>query len=106
MIENITFCTVDDLEELTGLTHKELWEYGFNLDDCDGVMILDGDALPLKMYEDFYGIHYYLDINLWEYYYDGKISYVIYDILANWENYSAGCNYTRYDGKIYVSKHH
>lgn len=45
---NITLCDVSELEDITGLTHDELWDKGFNLDDCDAVMILDADALPLK----------------------------------------------------------
>ena len=35
MIDCIIFTTEEELQELTGLDHEELWEAGFNLDDWD-----------------------------------------------------------------------
>ena len=35
MTKLIAFETSEELQKLTGLTHDELWENGFNLDDWD-----------------------------------------------------------------------
>ena len=104
---NVQFCDVDELEEITGLTHEELWEHNFNLDDCDAVMIIDENILPLEFKESEFGYKYWTPAeDLYGLYYDNKIDRALFDILDNWENYCVGCNYTKYNGKIYVSKHH
>lgn len=107
MITNVQFCDVNDLEGITGLSHNELWKHDFNLDDCDAVMILDENLLPLEQDIDEYGNTSWQPVdNLWSLYWDNKISASLYDVLNSWENYCVGCHYTKYNGKIYVSKHH
>ena len=112
MVIDVTFCDVDDLEEITGLTHNELWKNGFNLDDCDAVMIIDEKDLSLKKVETLTyanGTPEYKWVpeeDIWDLYWTNKISRGLYDILDNWENYCAGCWYTKYNGKVYISKHH
>ena len=44
MVNVTIFDTSEELEQLTGLTHKELWENGFNLDDWDWGFCLDENA--------------------------------------------------------------
>lgn len=112
MVIDVTFCDVDDLEEITGLTHDELWKNGFNLDDCDAVMIIDEKDLPLKKeetwtYSDGTSDYEWIPSDdLYSLYYEDKINPALYDLLDNWENYCVGCWYTKYNGKVYVSKHH
>lgn len=104
---NVQFCDVDELEEITGLTHEQLWDNYFDLDDCDAVMIIDEDALPLKFDESEFGYKYWTPVDdLYTLMYDGKLDRCLWDILESWENYCVGCHYTKYNGKIYVSKHH
>ena len=107
MLEIITFCDPDDLEEIAGLSRKELWDNNFNLDDCDSVMIINEERLPLIFEKDEWGYESWHPQNdLYELFYDDKISRALFDILESWENYCVGCHYTKYDGKIYISKHH
>ena len=42
MIKSITFFSEEEeLQQLTGLNHDELWEAGFNLDDWDFGLVVD-----------------------------------------------------------------
>lgn len=104
---NVQFCDVDELEEITGLTHEELWDHHFNLDDCDAVMILDEDALPLEFHDEGKYCQYWeLADDLFSLYYNDKIDRCFCDILEDWGNYCVGAHYTKYNGKVYISKHH
>ena len=44
MVNVTIFHTDEELEQLTGLTNKELWKNGFNLDDWDWGFCLDKDS--------------------------------------------------------------
>lgn len=107
MIVNLQLCDVSDLEVATGLSHNELWDNGFNLDDCDCVLIVDESALPVsKVTDDFGYEHWRPSKDLYTLYYEDDISGTLYSILNEWEDYCVGSHYTKYNGKVYVSKHH
>lgn len=89
-IINLTmFTKADDLEELTGLTHEELWDHGFNLDDMDAGFVSD---TRLHMDVDEFDRLYNNDNYSW--------------LLGAMDSYCVGPTYTEYNGKHYYTVHH
>ena len=89
-IINLTmFTKADDLEELTGLTHEELWDHGFNLDDMDVGFVSD---IPLHTDTDEFDWLYNNDEYSW--------------LLNAMNNYCVGPTYREYNGKHYYTVHH
>lgn len=100
VIKLTVFETEEELKELTGLSHKELWEVGFNLDDWD-----IGFQSDIKLHAE----PTQEDINDRE--------YSLEDLIADWDlpvhwlmqqmtNYCVGANYVIFDGKHYYTVHH
>lgn len=97
MIKNLTFFeSTEELEEITGLSHDELWENGFNLDDMDWGFCSDEKYVETS--KDEWG---------------GNVASVrcdntsfIYQILQWMDNYCIGFRYTEYNGKHYYILHH
>ena len=57
MIKDITFFeTTKELEKLTRLSHTELWENGFNLDDMDWGFVLNENYM-IKDYDKYNDIY-------------------------------------------------
>lgn len=84
---NITFYEGSaDLQELTGLSYKELWEAGFNLDDMDFGIVCD-----VELVEDWWsnGAPYY---SWW--------------LLDRMDSHCVGYNHVEYNGKHYYTVHH
>lgn len=52
MINLTMFSTEEDLITLTGLTHDELWENDFNLDDWDVGFVSDVPLTIIEHYDD------------------------------------------------------
>lgn len=89
MIQNlIMFTTTKDLEKLTGLTHEELWEHNFNLDDMDVGFVSD---TPLHTGQDEYN-----------WLYSEEYSW----LLNAMNNYCVGAECVVYNGKYYYTVHH
>lgn len=100
MVKLITFETEKELEELTGLTQKDLWNVGFNLDDWD-----IGFQSDTKLHEDPSPE----DIESGDF--CGWELLVPFDSPAHWlmnqmNNYCVGAEYVFYKGKHYYTVHH
>lgn len=100
MVKLITFETVEELEELTGLTEEELWKSGFNLDDWDigfqSDTKLHADVTPEELEQGEYC---------------GRELPVPFGGPAYWlmnqmNNYCVGAEYVFYKGKHYYTVHH
>lgn len=99
MIKNITFFdSVDELENITGLTHDELWENGFNLDDMEWGFVTEG--LEMNVSIDEFGFKYY-DVKDYH-----KGGWYIHNLLTWMEQYCVGYTYTEYKGKQFFTLHH
>lgn len=87
MTENVVFFTgAKDLETLTGLSHNELWDAGFNLDDMDF-----GLATSVE----------------WDgHWFATNSPYYQYWMLSRMENHCVGYYHTEYNGKHYYTVHH
>jgi hypothetical protein len=84
---NITFYEGSaDLQELTGLSYKELWEAGFNLDDMD------------------FGI--VCDVELGEDWWSNGAPYYSWWLLDRMDSHCVGYNHVEYNGKHYYTVHH
>lgn len=79
----------DDLQELTGLTHNELWDAGFNLDDWDFGFCSDEE----------------LDLNAYDY---GKYNCGYYYLMRSlcMNNPAFEPEHTEYNGKHYYMCYH
>ena len=89
MIQNlIMFTKADDLEELTGLTHDELWDHGFNLDDMDVGFVSNQ---PLHTAKDEYD---WLESDDYSW------------LINAMNNYCVGAMHTEYKDKHYYTVHH
>ena len=133
MIRNLTFFeTTKEIEELTGLSHDQLWEHGFNLDDMDWGFAIDGEDWFIK--EPYYWAQDIRDKvnNEWEIItdydqrildaiakdpdydleyetvinYDKEIPYWLERLLDMMEAYCVGYSVATYNGKTYVTQHH
>lgn len=102
MINNITyFDDADDLEKLTGLSHEELWEHGFNLDDITAGFMTEG--LPIKTRKCDW------DPSVTEYYieeYANEVPAFISLLLTDWADYCCGYHIAVYNNKQYFTLHH
>ena len=102
MIADVKFFdTPEELEKLTGLTHEELWDHGFNLDDMDwgletNFVLHDGGE------EDEFG---YISKTA-KYLTNGEIPCSLIQIIGWMENYCVGFWHTEYNGKQYYTLHH
>ena len=79
------FSTEDELKRLTGLTHEDLWEVGFNLDDWDWGFVSDTE---------------------WEGYFSAEHPYYEYWLLSRMDSYCVGYEHTEFDGKHYYMLYH
>lgn len=89
MTKIIWFEDESDLRELTGLTHDELWEAGFDLDDWDFGFCSD-EELNLNVFD-------YGDYNCGYY-------YLVRALCTN--NYAFEPLHTEYNGKHYYMSYH
>lgn len=97
MKTNIVFFEdAKDLESLTGLSHDELWDKGFDLDDMDWGFVSDENYITET--EDEFG-----DISM-EIKYD--IPQFAYQILSMMESYCVGFHHVEYNNKHYYTLHH
>lgn len=96
MIKEIKcFETTEELEQLTGLSHDELWKHGFNLDDMDWGFEADECYVENVDYE--YRMEYRIK---------DTCPIHITRILEFMLDYCVGINYTEYNGKHYYTQHH
>ena len=79
------FSTERELQGLTGLTHSELWNEGFNLDDWDWGFVSDVE---------------------WEGYYNDKHPLYEFWMLSSMGNYCCGYKHVEFDGKHYYILYH
>lgn len=100
MITKLTFFDgPQDLEKLTGLTHDELWDHDFNLDDMDfGFVFDDPNVLQMSMYKDDWGDECE-EI-------DSDESDALHWLLFQAECHCVGYTHTEYKGKHYFTVHH
>ena len=97
MIKDVTFFeTTKELEKLTGLSHTELWDNGFNLDDMDWGFVLNENYM-IKDYDEYNDIYYRVN---------NKVPDYIQQILSWMQNYCIGYCYTEHNGKHYYTLHH
>jgi hypothetical protein len=112
MIRDLTFFnSVEDLEQLTGLSRNELWEHGANLDDWDY-----GFCCSQQLHKEVSEEKEKYEIDSWdEPAEDGKYykTYNTYDyddptyqLMQSAENYCVGWNHFTVDGKHYYTVHH
>lgn len=99
MLNLVVFETEEELCELTGLTEKELWENGFNLDDWD-IGFQSEVQLHKTPTEEDVECGYCKDELI-----------ATYDLPAHWlmmqmNNYCIGANYVFLNGKHYYTVHH
>ena len=99
MVHLIAFQTEENLSELTGLSHDELWDAGFNLDDWDA-----GFQSDVKLHAE-------PDKELVEdgTYDKGELLYwdsPCFWLMSQMANYCVGASYTEYKGKHYYMVHH
>lgn len=108
MITATFFDKVNELEEITGLTEKELWEKGFNLDDLDcGFCIAEEEPFTLEEYEELGYTRFRWKNDIEELYYNSKeVPFSMHKLLWDWENHCVGYDLARYDGKVFVLLHH
>lgn len=95
MINLIYFTKEEELEELTGLNHDELWDNDFNLDDWDFGLCTD-----VPLYEEHYD-----DIDDCTYTYKEAVAdseYLLFWFDAS--PYDWEC--TEYNGKYYYMRYH
>lgn len=87
MISTITFFEdSEDLEKLTGLTHDQLWENNFNLDDIDfGIMT---------------------ETEWTDGWWDNNAPYYQHWLLNNMSNHCVGYEHVAFDDKHYYTVHH
>lgn len=107
MIKKITFFEPNDLEEMTGLTHEELWDVGFNLDDIDFGIVVEGDALDEQREEkclDYYGNDYTRTYR--EAKWDNETPYYVWWLINHMGNHCVGYEYCDYNGKHWYTVHH
>ena len=87
MIQQVTFFeNPEDLERMIGLTHDQLWEAGFNLDDMDFGIVTEKEWNQDGWDDD-------------DPYYE---SWLLYRMDAH----CVGYTHTEYDGKHYYTLHH
>jgi len=99
MTQNLIFFeTSKDLEELTGLTHDELWEHGFNLDDMDWGFCTDIDCFTTETDEWGY--------ENTSYDYEKNPPAYISRLLDMMNDYCVGYCHAFYNGKHYFTQHH
>lgn len=107
MINLIMTGNEEDLQKLTGLDHKGLWDAGFNLDDWDACFVSD---IPLHsriesihtsnwLGEEYDEVYYELD-------YDDPKREDVHWLFTQMNNYCVGFNYVEYNGKHYYTVHH
>ena len=97
MKTNIVFFEdAKDLESLTGLSHDELWNNGFDLDDMDWGFVSDENYITET--EDEFG-----DISM-EIKYD--IPQFAHQILFMMERYCVGFHHVESNNKHYYTLHH
>ena len=100
MVHLIAFQTEKDLSELTGLSHDELWDAGFNLDDWDAGFQSDVRLHAEPTEEDIAENYYNRD------------ELIVYDdcpaywLMMQMNNYCIGADYVEYKGKHYYMVHH
>lgn len=99
MVKLITFETVQELEELTGLT-EELWNIGFNLDDWDigfqSDTKLHVDPTPEEIEKG--------ECCEWELLVPYRSP--AYWLMNQMNNYCVGASYVFYKDKHYYTVHH
>ena len=78
MVNIVMYTKPEELEQLTGLSHDELWDAGFNLDDWDVGFQCDK---PLDS-PDYW----------W--------------LMSQLDNYCVGPSHVEYKGKYYYHAHH
>jgi hypothetical protein len=84
MKEQITFFSEEEeLVELTGLNHDQLWDAGFCLDDWDWGFVADREWKP-----DYDGQHYE------------------YHLMEMMDSYCCGYRHVEYNGKHYHMLYH
>lgn len=92
MIELKMLTTEDDLQKVTGLTHDELWEHGFNLDDWD--VCFASDVPLMKTVETKDGC-------IWD-----EPTKDAWWLVMRMDNYCVGCENVEYNGKHYYMVYH
>ena len=136
MIRNLTFFdNAEEIEKLTGLSHNELWEHGFNLDDMDWGFAIDGEDWFVKReyhwaqnlrdkMKDKDGDCWFLtdlEKDLWKDIKDDPDYDLEYEMVRNEEvdfpgwldrildmmaDYCVGYSVAVYNGKTYITQHH
>lgn len=92
MIELKMLTTEDDLQKVTGLTHDELWEQDFDLDDWDVCFVSDIPLTDTDRDEDDYCWEEPIEDAHW--------------LIYRMENYCVGYEHTEYNGKHYYMVYH
>lgn len=86
MVKVITFFSTEiELQGLTGLTHDELWDVGFNLDDWDWGFVSDVE---------------------WKDYCDNTHPYYESWILGRMNSYCCGYEHVEFDGRHFYMLYH
>lgn len=85
-----------DLQQLTGLTHEQLGEQGFDLDDWDWGFAAEEDYVE-EYPDEFGGTSFQIKYDIPSY---------IYSILSYMENYCCGFRRVKYDNKFYYLLYH
>lgn len=95
MINLTMFSTEEDLIELTGLTHDELWENDFNLDDWDVGFVSDVPLTVTRHNDD--------DEDGGEYEEPVEDAYwLVYQM----DDYCVGYEHVEFKGRHYYMVHH
>ena len=98
MINLTMFSTEEDLMKLTGLTHYELWENDFNLDDWDVGFVSD---VPLTETQNYQHGEHGEEYNEWEEPVDGA-----YWLVRQMDNYCVGYEHVEFNSRHYYMVHH
>ena len=108
MINMIMTGSEEDLEKLTGLDRKGLWDAGFDLDDWDVCFISDEplhsrveiekheNRIPEEQYEE----------EVCELDYDDQHYDDVHWLYWQMDNYCVGFHHVEYGGKHYYTVHH
>lgn len=98
MINLVMFNTEKELIELTGLSHEELWDNGFDLDDWDVGFLSDIPLTVIETYE--YGEHgEKFDEN------EEPVNGAAW-LVHQMESYCVGYSHIEFGGKYYYMVYH
>ena len=101
MVKSIEFFDKEeDLKNLTGLTHDELWAFGFDLDDWDWGFVSDECYTKTVEVDEDDPYSYPHDEVLWD------IPQYVRQILNMMDSYCVGFHHTEFRGGHYYMQYH